>query len=147
MSTLFIRGGTVVNADRAYPADVITQNGKIPRGRNLTAPSGATVWTRVAVRHAGGIDPHTHMQLPFMGTVTMDDFYTGTAAGLAGGNTTIIISSSRPAAAHSEAYQTWRGWAENRQHFSRGHHMVDEPSSVTWARWFKKAGTAKHFMA
>jgi len=32
----------------------------------------------------GGIDPHTHMQLPFMGTVTMDDFFTGTAAGLAG---------------------------------------------------------------
>jgi dihydropyrimidinase len=38
----------------------------------------------------GGIDPHTHMELPFMGTVASDDFYTGTAAGLAGGTTSII---------------------------------------------------------
>ncbi len=38
----------------------------------------------------GGIDPHTHMQLPFMGTVASEDFYSGTAAGLAGGTTCII---------------------------------------------------------
>ena len=44
MSTLFIRGGTVVNADRAFKADVITQDGKITAvGENLTAPAGATV--------------------------------------------------------------------------------------------------------
>ena len=38
----------------------------------------------------GGIDPHTHMELPFMGTVASESFYTGTAAGAAGGNTMII---------------------------------------------------------
>ena len=82
MTTLFIRGGTVVNADRAFKADVITQDGKIVAvGENLTAPAGATtVDAGGQYVMPGGIDPHTHMQLPFMGTVTMDDFFTGTAA-------------------------------------------------------------------
>ena len=74
MSTLFIRGGTVVNADRAFRADVITQDGKITAvGENLSAPAGATV-VDAGGQYVmpGGIDPHTHMQLPFMGTVTMD---------------------------------------------------------------------------
>jgi dihydropyrimidinase len=53
------------------------------------------------------------MNLPFMGTVTADDFYTGTAAGLAGGTTT-IIDFVIPSPQHSliEAYQQWRGWAQ-----------------------------------
>ena len=91
MSTLFIRGGTVVNADRAFKADVITLDGSITAvGENLSAPAGASV-VDAGGQYVmpGGIDPHTHMQLPFMGTVTMDDFFSGTAAGLAGGTTSI----------------------------------------------------------
>ena len=115
MSTHFIRGGIVVNADRAFKADVITQNGTIIAvGDNLTAPAGATVVDALGQYvMPGGIDPHTHMQLPFMGTTTMDDFYTGTAAGLAGGTTTIIdFVIPNPQQNILEAYQTWRGWAE-----------------------------------
>ena len=115
MTTLLIRGGTVVNADRAFKADVITQDGKITAvGENLAAPAGATV-VDAGGQYVmpGGIDPHTHMQLPFMGTTTMDDFYTGTAAGLAGGTTTIIdFVIPNPQQPLMEAYQTWRGWAE-----------------------------------
>ena len=115
MTTLLIRGGTVVNADRAFKADVVTQNGKIIAvGENLAAPAGATV-VDAGGQYVmpGGIDPHTHMQLPFMGTTTMDDFYTGTAAGLAGGNTTIIdFVIPSPQQSLMEAYHTWRGWAE-----------------------------------
>ena len=86
MSNLFIRGGTVVNADRAFRADVLCRSGQIVAvGENLSVPADATV-VDAGGQYVmpGGIDPHTHMQLPFMGTTTMDDFFTGTAAGLAG---------------------------------------------------------------
>jgi dihydropyrimidinase len=115
MATLFIRGGTVVNADRAFKADVITKDGKIVAvGEGLMEPAGCTV-VDAGGQYVmpGGIDPHTHMQLPFMGTTTMDDFFTGTAAGLAGGTTSIIdFVIPNPQQSIMEAYQTWRGWAE-----------------------------------
>src|SRR5256885_8449571 len=53
------------------------------------------------------------MQLPFMGTVTADDFYTGTAAALAGGTTSIIdFVIPDPQEPLLDAYRKWRGWAE-----------------------------------
>ncbi|MCW7538770.1 dihydropyrimidinase [Aquabacterium sp. A7-Y] len=112
-----IQGGTVVNADREFKADVLCAGGLIvavgddaaglaPAGAQRLDASGQYLLP-------GGIDPHTHMQLPFMGTVTMDDFYTGTAAGLAGGTTTIIdFVIPNPQQPLMEAYRTWRGWAE-----------------------------------
>ncbi len=115
MSSLHIRGGTVVNADRQFRADVITQDGKIVAvGESLPTPAGATVVDAGGQYiMPGGIDPHTHMQLPFMGTTTMDDFFTGTAAGMAGGNTTIIdFVIPDPQENILEAYKKWRGWAE-----------------------------------
>ncbi len=115
MSTVLIRGGTVVNAERAFVADVLCQDGRIVEvGQGLQAGAGATV-VDAGGQYVlpGGIDPHTHMQLPFMGTTTMDDFFTGTAAGMAGGNTTIIdFVIPNPQQNLMEAYQTWRGWAE-----------------------------------
>jgi len=115
MSAVLIRGGTVVNADRASRADVLCQDGRIVAvGEGLGAPAGATV-VDAGGQYVmpGGIDPHTHMQLPFMGTVTMDDFFTGTAAGLAGGTTSIIdFVIPDPQENILDAYKKWRGWAE-----------------------------------
>jgi dihydropyrimidinase len=113
--SLIIRGGTVVNADQELRADVLCYNGTIIAvGPNLTVPSGATVIDADGQYvMPGGIDTHTHMQLPFMGTVTADDFFTGTAAGLAGGTTTIMdFVIPNPQQSLLEAYHTWRGWAE-----------------------------------
>ncbi|RJG09501.1 dihydropyrimidinase [Massilia cavernae] len=112
--TTIIRGGTVVNADRAFRADVLCFGDKIVAvGEGLDAPAHATVIDASGQYvMPGGIDTHTHMQLPFMGTVTADDFYTGTAAGLAGGTTTIMdFVIPDPKQSLLEAYHTWRGWA------------------------------------
>jgi len=113
--TVLIKGGTVVNADQSIRADVLCENGLITSvGENIDAPSGATVIDAGGqFVMPGGIDPHTHMQLPFMGTVTTEDFYSGTAAGLAGGTTMIIdFAIPNPQQNLIETYQQWREWAE-----------------------------------
>ena len=114
-SPLLIRGGTVVNADLAQRADVLCQGGKvIAVGPDLVAPAAAQIIDAGGQYVLpGGIDPHTHMQLPFMGTVTSDDFFTGTVAGLAGGTTTIMdFVIPNPQQSLLEAFHTWRGWAQ-----------------------------------
>jgi dihydropyrimidinase len=114
MSTL-IRGGTVVNADRTFRADVYCEGDTIKYiGQDLEVPAGARVVDAGGCYvMPGGIDPHTHMELPFMGTVASEDFFTGTAAGLAGGNTLIIdFVIPGPKQGLIDAFKTWRGWAE-----------------------------------
>jgi dihydropyrimidinase len=155
MTSLFIRGGTVVNADRAFLADVITEGGQIVAvGENLTAPVGATVVDALGQYvMPGGIDPHTHMQLPFMGTVTMDDFYTGTAAALAGGTTSIIdFVIPDPKEPLMDAFRKWRGWAEKAAADYSFHVAVtwwDESVHRDMGTLVKDEGvnSFKHFMA
>ena len=107
---LLIRGGTVVNADRSFRADVLCDAGVIKAvGEGLDAPVGVEVVDAGgALVMPGGIDPHTHMEMPFMGTVSHDDFLSGTAAGLAGG-TTMIIDFCLPAPQQSltDALDQW----------------------------------------
>ena len=115
MKTTLIRGGTVVNAEREWKADVLITGETIAAvGADLQAPAVAEIVDAAgAYILPGGIDPHTHMQLPFMGTVASEDFYTGTAAAAAGGTTTIIdFVIPGPGQRVLEAYDTWRGWAE-----------------------------------
>jgi len=112
---VIIKGGTVVTADQSFKADVYCEDGRIAQvGLDLDTPTGVEVIDAGGqFVMPGGIDPHTHMQLPFMGTVASEDFYTGTAAGLAGG-TTCIIDFVIPAPQTSllSAFHQWREWAE-----------------------------------
>ena len=155
MDGLLIRGGTVVNADCARRADVLCAQGVIVNvGENLEAPTGVQVLEAGGqLVLPGGIDPHTHMQLPFMGTVAVDDFYSGTAAGLAGGTTCIIdFVIPDPKEPLLAAYRKWRDWAQKAA-ADHGFHVA-----VTW--WSEQVradmGTLvqeegvnsfKHFMA
>ena len=101
----------------------------------------------------GGIDPHTHMQLPFMGTVASEDFYTGTAAGLAGGTTMIIdFVIPSPQTSILEAYHQWREWAEKSVADYSFHVAItwwDETVHADMKTLVEKHGvnSFKHFMA
>ena len=153
--SLLIRGGTVVNADGRKRADVYCDGGKIKEvGENLDAPANAEVIDAVGQYvMPGGIDPHTHMELPFMGTVASEDFYTGTAAGLAGGTTMIIdFVIPDPQQNLMDAYRQWRGWAEKSAADYSFHVAVtwwDETVHADMKTLVEEEGvnSFKHFMA
>jgi len=110
---LVIKGGDIVTAEQTTRADVLCVDGLIAQIAPDIAPDGAeVVEAGGALVIPGGIDPHTHMEMPFMGAVASEDFFTGTAAGFAGGNT-MIIDFVIPGADQSmlDAYHIWRGWA------------------------------------
>ncbi len=114
MSKILIRGGTVVTAEAETRADVLVEGEKVVAvGGQLDAAGARVIDAGGAYVLPGGIDPHTHMELPFMGTVASEDFFSGTSAAAAGGTTTIIdFAIPAPKQRLLEAYQTWRGWAE-----------------------------------
>lgn len=153
--SIVIRNGKVVNADQSIQADVYCSEGVIVAvGENLDVPMGTEeIDASGQLVMPGGIDPHTHMQLPFMGTVASEDFFTGTAAGLAGGTTSIIdFVIPNPQQPLMDAFRQWREWSE-KACADYGFHVA-----VTW--WdesvHKDMGTLvsehgvnsfKHFMA
>ncbi len=107
MTTKVIKNGTIVTADRTYKADVVVENGKISQiGENLSGDT--TLDATGCYVMPGGIDPHTHLEMPFMGTYSTDDFESGTRAALAGG-TTMVVDFALPAPNQSllEAIQMW----------------------------------------
>lgn len=95
MSTLLIRNGTVVTATDEYCADIFVRDEKVVAigenlGDTLADQADRVIDAEGCYLLPGGIDAHTHMELPFMGTYASDTFYSGTLAGLHGGTTTII---------------------------------------------------------
>ena len=107
MPTTLITNGTIVTADRTYKADILIDGGKIKTiGANL---KGDTVIDATGCYiMPGGIDPHTHLEMPFMGTYSADDFESGTRAALSGG-TTMVVDFCLPAPGQSllEALTMW----------------------------------------
>eukprot|EP00877_Chromochloris_zofingiensis_P011631 jgi/Chrzof1/6721/Cz19g06250.t1 len=107
---VLIKGGTVVNHDQQFKADVLTHEGLIKAvGPGLKAPQGAKVIDATGKYvMPGGIDPHTHLEMPFMGQLTCDDYFSGQAAALAGG-TTMIIDFALPVDHDlAKGFETWK---------------------------------------
>lgn len=150
MSTV-IKNGTIVTADLTYAGDVRIEGGRIAAiGPDLTADT--TLDASGAYVMPGGIDPHTHLEMPFMGTYSADDFDSGTRAALAGG-TTMLVDFALPAPGQSllDALKLWDNKTA-RAHCDYSFHMAvtwwseqvfDEMKAVTE----RGINTFKHFMA
>ena len=90
MSTL-IKNGRIITATDDYVADVFIEGETISAiGKNLNVTASTVIDAAGLLVMPGGIDPHVHLAMPFMGTFSSDDYETGTRAALYGGTTTII---------------------------------------------------------
>ncbi len=152
MSSKVIKGGTIVTADRTYKSDVKIEGGKIVEiGENLSGDE--TLDATGCYVMPGGIDPHTHLEMPFMGTYSSDDFESGTRAAVAGG-TTMVVDFALPGPDQSllDALTMWDN-KSTRANCDYSFHMA-----ITW--WGEQVfedmqaivqqkgiNTFKHFMA
>jgi dihydropyrimidinase len=109
MGELLFSGGTVVTAEGSYRADVLVEDEKVVAvAAQLDADSAEVVDATGKLVMPGFIDAHTHMDMPFGGTVTADDWATGTEAAAAGGTTMIIDFALQEAGGTlAEAFDTW----------------------------------------
>jgi dihydropyrimidinase len=112
-----IKNGSVVTATDTYKADVAITNGKISAiGDDLPVQNASKVLDAAGkLVLPGGIDVHTHLDMPFGGTTSADDFETGTRAAAFGGTTTLIDFAIQYKGQNlRQAYDTWMGKASNK---------------------------------
>ena len=151
MSTV-IKNGTIITHDLTYEADVLIEDGKIIEiGKNLSGTDELDATGCYVM--PGGIDPHTHLEMPFMGTYSSDDFESGTRAALAGGTTMVVdFALPSPGQGLHDALKMWdnkstRANCDYSFHMAVtwwGEQVFDEMESVIKDRGIN---TFKHFLA
>src|SRR5512143_293802 len=126
MSTLLIKNGRIVTATDDYVADVYVEGETIKAiGMNLPMQADKTFDATGQYVIPGGIDVHTHFDLPFGGTNSSDDFETGTVAAAHGGTTTIVdFAVQERGHAMQEGLDTWLKKAEGNAAIDYGMHMI-----------------------
>jgi dihydropyrimidinase len=126
MGRLLFTGGTVVSADGSFKADVLVEDEKIVAvGTDLSADGAETVDASGKLVMPGFIDAHTHMDMPFGGTMTADDWATGTAAAAAGGTTTIIdFALQEEGGTLAGAFDAWTEKAKDKALIDYGFHVA-----------------------
>jgi dihydropyrimidinase len=125
MSTL-IKNGHIVTADADFTADIFIEGETISQiGKNLNVTADETIDASGLMIFPGGIDPHVHLEMPFMGTFSSDSYETGTRAALFGGTTTVIdfiLQTQGKSLRH--AFDEWNGRANGNALSDYSFHMA-----------------------
>jgi dihydropyrimidinase len=127
MGNTLIKGGTVITATEKMEADVLIDGGKVVAllGRDHTVEADETIDASGKYVMPGGIDVHTHMELPFGGTYAADTFETGTRAAAWGGTTTIIdFAVQTKGESAMEGFEAWMRKADGNCAIDYGFHMI-----------------------
>ncbi|PYY29490.1 dihydropyrimidinase [Paenibacillus illinoisensis] len=122
-----IRNGVLVTAADTFEADILIENGKITQiGMGMVADDRTEIVDASGCYVIpGGIDPHTHLDMPFGGTVTADDFATGTAAAAFGGTTTILdFCLTQKGKPLTESLKEWHAKAKGKAAIDYGFHLM-----------------------
>jgi dihydropyrimidinase len=121
-----IKNGTIITASDMFKCDIGIRNGKIEDlGLELAVYADKVIDAEGRYVFPGGIDPHTHMDMPFGGTFSSDNFKTGTKAAACGGTTAIVDFAIQPnGKSLKEAAEIWRGKSDNKACIDYGIHMV-----------------------
>jgi dihydropyrimidinase len=122
---LVIRNATVQTASESFVADIAVAEGRIAALGRCDGPAREAVEARGLVAVPGGVDAHTHFDLPFPGGTTADDFETGTRSALFGGTTTIIdFATQTPGQSLLAALERWHAKAAGRALADYAFHMA-----------------------
>jgi dihydropyrimidinase len=121
-----IRNGRIVTAVDDYNADILIDGEQIAMiARKIDAEADRVIDAKGRLVIPGGIDPHTHMELPFGGTAASDTFETGTRAAAFGGTTTIIdFAVQYKGQALAEALDAWHKKADGKTSIDYGFHLI-----------------------
>ncbi|MBI5241490.1 MAG: dihydropyrimidinase [Elusimicrobia bacterium] len=122
---LVIRGATVQTASDSFVADIGVAEGRIAALGHFDGPARTTVDARGLVAVPGGVDAHTHFDMPYPGGSTADDFESGTRAALCGGTTTVIdFATQARGGSLLRTLDAWHAKAEGRCWVDYAFHMA-----------------------
>jgi dihydropyrimidinase len=124
--SILIKGGRVITAADDYVADVYVEDERISLiGESLDQPADKVIDASGKYVLPGGVDPHTHLDMPFGGTVTIDDVESGQTSAAFGGTTTHVDFIIQPqGSSFADALEEWRGKANGKQVIDMGYHMA-----------------------
>jgi dihydropyrimidinase len=124
--SVLIKGGRVITAADDYVADVFVEDERISLiGESLDVNADRVIDAAGKYVLPGGVDPHTHLDMPFGGTVTIDDVESGQTSAAFGGTTTHVDFIIQPqGSTFADAVDEWRSKANDRQLIDMGYHMA-----------------------